>query len=167
MFDVGFLELLICGIIALLVLGPERLPGAARTAGRWIGRGRRLVSQYTTELDRQLKADELREKLRQEGDVGLEDVKKNVDDAMKEARKYERMIVSGDKTLKPRPGYENQEQESPEKSAAREEATVQKSTPQTGINPETEPPIEQQPKTSSGVASETTTASDSSKDHPS
>ena len=43
MFDIGFLELLICGVIALLVLGPERLPTAARAAGRWIGGARRMV----------------------------------------------------------------------------------------------------------------------------
>ena len=50
MFDIGFLELLICGVIALLVLGPERLPTAARAAGRWIGGARRMVSQFTSEL---------------------------------------------------------------------------------------------------------------------
>ncbi|MCM2321560.1 MAG: Sec-independent protein translocase protein TatB, partial [Pseudomonas sp.] len=38
MFDVGFSELLLVALVALLVLGPERLPGAARTAGLWIGR---------------------------------------------------------------------------------------------------------------------------------
>ena len=64
MFDIGFVELLICGVIALLVLGPERLPTAARAAGRWIGGARRMVSQFSSELDRQLKAEELREELR-------------------------------------------------------------------------------------------------------
>ncbi|MEP1584548.1 MAG: Sec-independent protein translocase protein TatB, partial [Marinobacter sp.] len=50
MFDIGFVELLICGVIALLVLGPERLPTAARAAGRWIGGARRMVSQFSSEL---------------------------------------------------------------------------------------------------------------------
>ena len=54
MFDIGFLELLICGVIALLVLGPERLPSAARAAGRWIGSARRMMTQFTSELDREL-----------------------------------------------------------------------------------------------------------------
>ena len=85
MFDIGFLELLVCGVIALLVLGPERLPTAARAAGRWIGGARRMVSQFTSELDRQLKAEELREDLRKAGDVGLEDVQKTVRGALDEA----------------------------------------------------------------------------------
>lgn len=94
MFDIGFLELLICGVIALLVLGPERLPTAARAAGRWIGGARRMVNQFTSELDRQLKAEELREQLRKAGgDVGLEDVRKTVHGALDEARKYEHMIL--------------------------------------------------------------------------
>ena len=93
MFDIGFLELLICGVIALLVLGPERLPGAARTAGRWIGRSRRLVSQFTSELDRQIKAEELKEKLRQEGGIDLEGVQRNIREGLDQARKYEHLVV--------------------------------------------------------------------------
>jgi sec-independent protein translocase protein TatB len=92
MFDIGFLELLICGVIALLVLGPERLPSAARAAGRWIGSARRMMSQFTSELDRELKAEDLRQELRKVGDVGLEDVQKTVRDALDEAKKYEDMV---------------------------------------------------------------------------
>lgn len=93
MFDIGFLELLICGVIALLVLGPERLPTAARAAGRWMGAARRLVGQFTSELDRQLKAEALKEELRKAGDIGLDDVEKTVKGALDEAKKYENMIV--------------------------------------------------------------------------
>jgi len=103
MFDIGFLELLICGVIALLVLGPERLPTAARAAGRWVGGARRMVSQFTSELDRQLKADELREELRKAGDVGLDDVQKTVRGALDDAKKYEHMILPENETQKPRP----------------------------------------------------------------
>ncbi len=63
MFDVGFLELLLIGVVALLVLGPERLPRAARTAGKWIGRGRRFVGSVKADIDREIKADELRQLL--------------------------------------------------------------------------------------------------------
>lgn len=106
MFDIGFLELVVSGIIALLVLGPERLPSAARAAGRWVGAARRMVSQFTSELDRQLKADELREELRKAGDVGLDDVQKTVCNALDEAKKYEHMILPESETKKPAPAPE-------------------------------------------------------------
>ena len=61
MFDVGFFELLVIGIVALLVVGPERLPKVARAAGKWVGRGRRFVNSVKDDIDREIKADELRE----------------------------------------------------------------------------------------------------------
>lgn len=66
MFDVGFSELLLVGIIALVVLGPERLPQAARTAGLWVGRLRATVQRFTADVDRELKAEELRQTLREQ-----------------------------------------------------------------------------------------------------
>jgi len=103
MFDIGFIELLICGVIALIVLGPERLPTAARAAGRWVGKARRMVSQFSSELDSQLKADEIRKELRKAGDIGLEDVQKSVKGALDEAKKYEHMVLADDKTPSYRP----------------------------------------------------------------
>lgn len=118
MFDIGFLELLICGVIALLVLGPERLPTAARAAGRWVGKARRLVSQFSTELDRQLKAEELREQLRKAGDVGLDDVEKNVRSALDEAKKYQHMVLPDDDTRPPRPAPATRRLNRPEAESA-------------------------------------------------
>lgn len=60
MFDVGLLELFLVGVVALLVVGPERLPKLARTAGLWIGRGRRFIGSVKDDIDREIKADELR-----------------------------------------------------------------------------------------------------------
>ena len=97
MFDLGFLELLICAVIALLVLGPERLPAAARTAGQWIGKARRITRQFSEELDRQVKAEELRERIRKEkSEVGYEDIQRNVQEALDEANRYEHLIVDKD-----------------------------------------------------------------------
>jgi sec-independent protein translocase protein TatB len=61
MFDVGMLELFLVAVVALLVVGPERLPKVARTAGMWLGRGRRFISSVKDDIDREIKADELRQ----------------------------------------------------------------------------------------------------------
>lgn len=61
MFDVGFWELALIGLVLLVVVGPERLPKLARTAGLWLGRGRRMLSSVKAEIDREIKADELKE----------------------------------------------------------------------------------------------------------
>jgi sec-independent protein translocase protein TatB len=65
MFDIAFTELMVIGVIALLVIGPERLPKVARTAGQWLGRLNRYVSQVKQDIDRDMKLDELR-KMQQE-----------------------------------------------------------------------------------------------------
>ncbi len=61
MFDIGFWELVLIGVVVLLVVGPERLPKLARTAGMWIGRARRTLSAVKAEIDREIKAQELKE----------------------------------------------------------------------------------------------------------
>jgi sec-independent protein translocase protein TatB len=59
-FDIGFFELILVGVVALLVIGPERLPGLARTAGMWIGRGRRFLGSVRADIEQELKAEELK-----------------------------------------------------------------------------------------------------------
>ena len=61
MFDVGFWELAIIAVIALLVIGPERLPKAARTAGLWVGRARRMVTDVKADIDREIREGDLAE----------------------------------------------------------------------------------------------------------
>ncbi len=64
MFDIGFLELMVVGILGLLVLGPERLPKAARTVGLFIGKIRRTMGNIQDDLERQVRTDELKDKLK-------------------------------------------------------------------------------------------------------
>ena len=61
MFDVGFSELLLVGLIALLVFGPERLPRVAREAGLWIKKARNMASSVKQEIDHELQMQELKE----------------------------------------------------------------------------------------------------------
>lgn len=61
MFDVGFTELLLVGIIALVVVGPERLPGLMRTLGLWVGRARAAFSSIRDEVEREVRAEGLRD----------------------------------------------------------------------------------------------------------
>ena len=66
MLNIGMTELLIFGIIALLVLGPEKLPEAARFVGKWYGKIKRMVSNVQNDIDRELRLSELREQMQQE-----------------------------------------------------------------------------------------------------
>lgn len=72
MFDIGFSELLLVGLVALVVLGPERLPVAARMAGLWIGRLRRSFNALKTEVEREIGADEIRRQLHNERILEME-----------------------------------------------------------------------------------------------
>ena len=63
MFESSFLEMLVIGIVALLVIGPERLPTVARTIGRWIGKIRRFVATTRADIERELHTEELRNML--------------------------------------------------------------------------------------------------------
>ena len=66
MLNIGMTELLVFGIIALLVLGPEKLPEAARFAGKWYGKVKRMVSNVQNDIDRELRMSELREQMQNE-----------------------------------------------------------------------------------------------------
>jgi len=75
MFEVGFIELMMIMVIALLVVGPERLPGMARKAGALISKMRRFVSNVKQDIDKEIKADELKKIIQDQADsVGIHDI---------------------------------------------------------------------------------------------
>ena len=76
MFDVGFSEVVIIAIIALVILGPERLPKVARTIGFWVGKARRMVADVKSDIDREMRESELAD-LRKLGDE-ISEVKNEV-----------------------------------------------------------------------------------------
>jgi sec-independent protein translocase protein TatB len=63
MFDIGFWELVLVGVVALLVFGPERLPRVAREAGLWLRKARSIVASVKAEIDQELQMEEWRQSL--------------------------------------------------------------------------------------------------------
>jgi len=97
MFDIGFWELTIIAVVALLVVGPERLPGLARTAGMWVGRARRFVSGVKADIDREIAADELKKALaKQANSEPLYDIIEETKQTIMEAQGEEKESVEPD-----------------------------------------------------------------------
>lgn len=105
MFDAGFLEVLIVGIITLLVVGPERLPGVARKVGGWIGKARAFVDTTKADIEREINASEMRELL-QSQKKEIDELRHMMDDTTKDigqqATEVRNSIQSGvDDAMKP------------------------------------------------------------------
>lgn len=107
MFDIGFWELALIGVVALLVVGPDRLPGLARTVGLWVGRIRRYASAVRDDIEREIQADELKKMLEKPDDLNpLQDLvaetKHTIDTAKNELASVEndaQNLVSNDSPL--------------------------------------------------------------------
>lgn len=85
MFDIGFLELIIVSIVGLLVLGPDRLPGAIRTVSLFVGKLRRSFNGIRAEIERELKADEIRQELHNQSIMqDLRNAQQEINDAAQE-----------------------------------------------------------------------------------
>jgi sec-independent protein translocase protein TatB len=70
MFEIGFWELIVVGVVAMIVVGPEQLPGLARKAGFWLGKARRMIAEVKADVDRELHLEEIKQTLRQQTDLG-------------------------------------------------------------------------------------------------
>jgi len=80
MFDIGFSEIVVIAVVALIVIGPERLPKAARTLGHLFGRLQRYVNDVKADINREMELDELR-KLQKEVQTAAMDLKSSVESA--------------------------------------------------------------------------------------
>src|SRR5256714_6087674 len=78
MFDVGFSEIVVIAVVALIVIGPERLPKAARTLGHLFGRLQRYVNDVKSDISREIELDELR-KLQKQVQTAASDLKSSVE----------------------------------------------------------------------------------------
>lgn len=76
MFDIGFWELLLIAVVALVVVGPERLPKLVRVVGLWVGKANASIQSVRSEISRELRAEELKQALNKPVDLP------NLDDLM-------------------------------------------------------------------------------------
>ena len=79
MFDVGFSEILVIAVVALIVIGPERLPKVARTLGHLLGRMQRYVNDVKADISREMDLDELRKQ-----QAGMQEVMRSMEQSVKE-----------------------------------------------------------------------------------
>ncbi|MHB1245900.1 MAG: Sec-independent protein translocase protein TatB [Sulfuriferula sp.] len=92
MFDIGFSELAAIGVVALIVIGPERLPKVARTAGHLLGRLQRYVSTVKSDISREMELDELK-KVGEQFKQGLEQAENKISTEIADAEKSIKGIV--------------------------------------------------------------------------
>jgi sec-independent protein translocase protein TatB len=122
LFDIGFWELSLIMVIILIVVGPERLPKMARTAGLWIAKVRRMVSDVKADVERELRAEELRGNL----DKGaLDDLKRAASEVRSIGRDLHRDVgESARSSTTPTPRLTNATPSSQESGIARDAAAT-------------------------------------------
>lgn len=107
MFDIGFSEIVVIAVVALIVLGPERLPKAARTLGHLFGRLQRYVNDVKADINREMELDELR-KIQQEVKSAAHDLERSVSGVAKDVESGMRDVetqlnTAGDAPAAPTP----------------------------------------------------------------
>ncbi|MDH5434983.1 MAG: Sec-independent protein translocase protein TatB [Gammaproteobacteria bacterium] len=93
MFDISFLELFVVGVIALIVLGPERLPRVARSVGRFIGKAKRSFNSIAQEIDRELQLQDIQRQLDEQKaqmneSLDLESVKDSINETQNQIHAF-------------------------------------------------------------------------------
>lgn len=110
MFNIHSTEILLICIVALVVIGPEKLPSAIKTASLWIGRFRRSFYKVKSEIERELNADEIRRQLHNESVLDeIEDAKSSMEKIAKDTEKSVNNIVNS-KTFDPGAAKASQEE---------------------------------------------------------
>jgi sec-independent protein translocase protein TatB len=93
MFDIGFSEIVVIAVVALIVIGPERLPKTARTLGHLFGRLQRYVADVKADINREMQLEELR-KLQQEVQTAATEIESSVSSAARELESGARKVES-------------------------------------------------------------------------
>jgi len=101
MLDIGFFEICLIAVIALLVIGPEKLPRAARTTGLWFGKARGMVKTVKYEIDEQMRMEELKQSLEKVNnsikDTVTEPIETALDNTQEELNELTKEASSKDK----------------------------------------------------------------------
>ena len=110
MFDIGFWEIALILVLALVILGPERLPHAARTVGRFVGKARRYVEGVKTEVEKEFDAGELKRMLHNQ-EVQIRELQGKLNESGEELNrdalaKFDDDPGNGHNAQKPEPDYE-------------------------------------------------------------
>jgi sec-independent protein translocase protein TatB len=100
MFDIGFSELLVIGVVALIVIGPEKLPRVARTIGHLAGRLQRYVNDVKADINREIELDELR-KMRDSMQQAASEMESAVSKEMTQTAEDLNRSLEGDKPKEP------------------------------------------------------------------
>ncbi|MFQ5546520.1 MAG: Sec-independent protein translocase protein TatB [Acidiferrobacterales bacterium] len=113
MFDIGIWELALIGVLALIILGPQRLPEVARTAGKWVGRMRQFVASVKSDFDNELRTEELAElrKLHSELDETRQLIQRSSSDAfegLQQSLDADRLAADVKKPVKRKPAARKQ-----------------------------------------------------------
>ncbi|WP_180101385.1 Sec-independent protein translocase protein TatB [Acinetobacter sp. YH12126] len=111
MLNIGISELLVFSIIALIVLGPEKLPEGIRFAGKWYGKVKRLISNVQTDIDRELRMSELREEMQRiqqleaRMQAQMNELQQTQHPIEQTAQKQQEAVLPDNKNLSPRYQY--------------------------------------------------------------
>ena len=162
MFDIGFTELLVIGVVALLVIGPERLPKVARTAGQWLGRLNRYVSQVKQDINRDMQLEELRKMQQQMQDTAQKyeimatdmgrQAEETVAQEVQGVNKLMQAMSVTDGGLTQRE-FDKLQAEQAERAAAALEPATAPALPEAAGSPTSTPSAETPPATASGAES--------------
>lgn len=143
MFDIGFFELVVVAVVALLVLGPERLPHAVRMAGAFVGKARRMMMNVRDEFEREVQLSEMQQRIKEQLEkAGLEDARKALEDAKKSIEDTH-SILSREVAAMPTPTHDDPDTRHSEPSP--ENATPAAPAETFPIDPEPQPESSKRP----------------------
>ncbi len=125
MFDISFGELLVCLVVILIVIGPERLPETVRTIALWVGRLKRSLRETRSEIERQIGADDIRrqlyneeimrslEKTRAEMNQGLQTIEQDINNPLHDLTAEQRSAIYSPPVELPDHAHVNEKPETP------------------------------------------------------